>query len=151
MKIKSIIWLLSILLFSCNNQKSEDSKTDDTLVKEDSVTISNTIEPIKEIPKEFSNERFRRVSIEKKEGDKYRVKGEAQVFEATFNWVVEDGHYVLKDGYEMTDAGAPEWGKFDFTFDVKKIDDYSTLLLILFEVSAKDGNHNYELPIPLPK
>lgn len=150
MKIKLTILLLCLLLFSCNNQERKDSNTDAVLVEEDSVTISNATDPEKESSKEFSNERFRDVTIEKLQGDTYRVQGEAQVFEATFNWVVEDGHYVLKDGHSMTDAGAPEWGKFDFSFDVKKKEDYSTLLLILFEVSAKDGNHKYELPIPLP-
>jgi hypothetical protein len=49
----------------------------------------------------------------------------------------------------MTDAGAPEWGNFEFTIDVTKKRGNSTLTLILFESSAKDGSRQYELPIAL--
>ncbi|MEO6488548.1 MAG: Gmad2 immunoglobulin-like domain-containing protein, partial [Ferruginibacter sp.] len=70
-------------------------------------------------------------------------------FEAAFSWVVEDGHEELKKGFHMTDAGAPAWGKFDFTIDVQKKRENSTLTLILFESSAKDGSRQYELPIVL--
>lgn len=144
-----MIWIATLLLFACNDPKSTDSKSDETNVANDTIQISKPIEPEKEIAKEFSNERFRQVTIEKKDGNKYLVQGQAQIFEATFNWVVEDGHNELKNGFAMTDAGAPEWGKFDFTIDVQKTNEYSTLHIILFEVSAKDGTRQYELPIPL--
>ncbi len=49
----------------------------------------------------------------------------------------------------MTEAGAPEWGKFEFTIDAKKKREISTLILILFESSAMDGSRQYELPIVL--
>ena len=81
--------------------------------------------------------------------NKFEVNGKAQVFEAAFSWVVEDGHNELKTGHEMTDAGAPAWGNFKFAVDAEKKDEYSTLTLILFEVSAKDGSRQYELAIPL--
>ena len=149
MKMKYTIWLVTLIFFACNEPKSSDSKSDDKLVSNDTVQISEPVEPEKEIAKEFANERFRQVTIEKKEGNKYRVQGQAQIFEANFNWVVEDGHNELKNGFAMTDAGAPEWGKFDFTIEVQKTNEYSTLHIILFEVSAKDGSRQYELPIPL--
>ncbi len=149
MKIKSIIWVLTLLLFACNNQKNTESESGDTLVSNDTVQIATPKEPQKEIAKEFTNSRFRQVTIEKKDVNKYRVRGEAQIFEANFGWVVEDGHNELKNGFAMTNAGAPEWGKFDFTVEVQKTNEYSTLHIILFEVSAKDGSRQYELPIPL--
>ena len=149
MKMKYTIWIVTLLLFACNNPKSNNNKSDETTPSNDTVQISEHVEPEKEIAKEFANERFRKVTIEKKEGNKYQVKGQAQIFEATFNWVVEDGHNELKNGFTTTDAGAPEWGKFDFTIEVKKTNEYSTLHIILFEVSAKDGSRQYELPIPL--
>jgi hypothetical protein len=43
----------------------------------------------------------------------------------------------LKTGFTTTDAGAPEWGNFDFTIDIEKKEESSTLTLILFEESAK--------------
>ena len=81
--------------------------------------------------------------------DTFVIRGQGQIFEANFNWVVEDGHNELKKGFEMTDAGAPEWGKFEFTITVQKQRQHSTLTLILFESSAKDGSRQYELPITL--
>jgi hypothetical protein len=50
---------------------------------------------------------------------------------------IEDGHNELKTGFTTTDAGAPEWGNFDFTIDIEKKEESSTLTLILFEESAK--------------
>jgi len=150
MNMKSTIWILILLISACNNQNSVDSKIGDTLVSSDTAQIAKSIEPQKQIAKEFSNERFRQVLIERVDENKFRVQGQAQLFEANFNWVVEDGHYELKKGFAMTDAGAPEWGKFDFTINVEKKNDNSTLTLILFEVSAEDGSRKYELPIPLP-
>jgi hypothetical protein len=49
----------------------------------------------------------------------------------------------------MTDAGAPDWGKFNFVVDAKKDRENSTLHLILFESSAKDGSRQHQLMIPL--
>lgn len=150
MKIKSALWLVILVVFACNNNKRDEIKSEDTTVLNDTVQAPKTTEPPKQIAKEFSNERFRQVTIEKVEATKFRVQGQAQIFEANFNWIVEDGHNELKKGFAMTDAGAPAWGKFDFIVDVEKAEPYSTLHLILFEVSAKDGSRNYELPIPLP-
>ena len=49
----------------------------------------------------------------------------------------------------MTDAGAPEWGSFEFTIKVHKKRDHSTLTFVLFESSPKDGSRQHELPITL--
>jgi hypothetical protein len=77
------------------------------------------------------------------------VKGKGQIFEAAFSWVVEDGHNEIKKGHQMTDAGAPEWGNFNFVVEVVKQRSNATLHLIIFEISAKDGSRQYELPIKL--
>lgn len=97
----------------------------------------------------FANERFQEVTVEQIAPHKFTIKGKAQVFEAAFSWVVEDGHNELKKGFEMTDAGAPAWGNFQFTVEVEKERSNSTLMLILFESSPKDGSRQYELPIRL--
>jgi hypothetical protein len=49
----------------------------------------------------------------------------------------------------MTDAGAPEWGNFNFVIEVAKQRSNSTLHLILYETSAKDGSRQHLLPIKL--
>jgi hypothetical protein len=65
------------------------------------------------------------------------------------SWVVEDGHVELKEGFVTADAGGPEWGAFDFTLEVEKQRPHSTLTLVLFESSAKDGSRVGELAVPL--
>lgn len=99
--------------------------------------------------KSYSNDRFKKVTVERVDGQTYKVRGEAQIFEANFGWVVEDGHNQLKQGNEMTTAGAPEWGAFDFVVEVEKERENSTLTIILFESSAEDGSKQHELLIPL--
>ena len=99
--------------------------------------------------KTYANQRFRAVTVQKTGEKEYTIKGEGQIFEAAFSWVVEDGHNELLSGHQMTDAGAPEWGKFSFTVEVKKARANSSLTLVLFESSAKDGSRQHQLPIVL--
>ncbi len=100
-------------------------------------------------PKIYANERFRNVSVTHLGDHEFRISGQAQIFEASFNYVIEDGHNELAKGFSTTDAGAPEWGNFSFTVKAEKETENSTLHLILFESSAKDGSRTHELPIPL--
>ncbi|RZJ48609.1 MAG: hypothetical protein EOO44_20660, partial [Flavobacterium sp.] len=85
----------------------------------------------------FQNERFRFVTINR-EGDSVRVQGEAQIFEASFSYTIEDGHNILAEGHATTDAGAPAWGRFDFTTYIPQYPTHLTPHIILFEASAKD-------------
>lgn len=145
--MKWILLLSILLLFSCKRQDAIE--TNDVLKTSDTLHLPNKTPSDTVIAKEYSNERFREVTVEKVGDDKFRVRGQGQIFEASFSWIIEDGHNELKEGFQMTDAGAPEWGKFDFTIDAQKEEANSTLTLILFEVSAKDGSRQYELPIAL--
>jgi hypothetical protein len=159
--MKYIPFLLAIALVACNagdQQKKAEVKTDtvttqDTVVdKKEIITekVKDTVEiepPIPSPPKVYANERFKEVTVKKIGAHKFLIKGKGQIFEANFSWVVEDGHEEIKRGYQMTDAGAPEWGNFSFTVDVVKKRPNSTLHLILFEASAKDGSRQYELPV----
>jgi hypothetical protein len=145
--------LFSIILFSCTQQEDK-SATDTTTVKTD--TFSTKDPSIDEVHVHgtdtvdvFSNARFKSVYVERINDTSFRITGKAQVFEAAFSWVVEDGHNELKSGHGMTDAGAPEFGNFSFVVNAKKQRENSTLHLILFEASAKDGSRQYELPVPL--
>lgn len=88
--------MILLFLFSCKQNDSSDATINDSLVQADSLKIINSDEPREEVLEELSNERFRKVTIEKVDKNKFQVKGQAQVFEATINWSVEDGHYILK-------------------------------------------------------
>ena len=149
--MKGILLLMAIVLAGCNNSKRQDTPTTnpDSLKKQDSPTTPTSKNPGPPESKIYSNERFRGVTVEKTGEHTFLVQGEGQIFEANFSWVVEDGHEELKNGFQMTDAGAPEWGKFRFTIDAEKKRPNSTLHLILFESSPKDGSRQYELPLVL--
>ncbi|NGQ96419.1 sporulation protein [Brevibacillus sp. SYP-B805] len=106
--------------------------------------------PAQEPAEAYHNEIFQHVTVTKIKADTYEVKGQAKVFEAVVNYVVEDGHNELVKGHVQASQGAPAWGDFSFTLHVKKERPNSTLMLILFETSAKDGRRHLEMPIPLP-
>lgn len=142
--------VLFIIILSCqmadNTQEANDDSTTNFL---DSLTI-DTIDSQPDESVElavFSNDRFKDVTAKPLGDNKFMIQGKAQVFEANISWVIEDGHDELKQGYVMTDAGAPDWGNFSFTVEAIKNRENSSLLLILFESSAKDGSRQHELPV----
>lgn len=145
-------FLTVIFLLSCGG-KEERSQTID---KPDTVNSTDTSEAQDEdetvlspAPKAYANERFREMSVRKDGDNRFTISGKGQLFEASFGWVVEDGHNELTKGFASTDAGAPEWGNFEFSVEVQKQRPNSTLTLVLFETSAKDGSRQHELAIPL--
>lgn len=151
--MKYYFFALAIVLSACNNG---NETTSETTAKQDTVNvqpadiekpaIDSTTATESQV---YANERFKDVTVQKTGEHRFLIKGKGQIFESSFGWVVEDGHQELKQGHEMTDAGAPEWGSFEFTVDVEKARENSTLMLILFESSAKDGSRQFELPIAL--
>ena len=147
-------FLLAITLAGCTSnapQKAATADRDTVILQTEPAREKPTEEPVAPLPgtKIYSNERFKEVWVEKTGEHTFLLQGKGQIFEASFNWVVEDGHRELKKGFEMTDAGAPEWGNFRFTVDVQKERENSTLILFLFESSPKDGSRQYALPVVL--
>ena len=150
--------LLVIILAACNGNETQNTTgiKNDTVVTQETTTIqtekvdsTKSNESVALVPKIYANARFKEVTVEKTGDNTFLIKGKGQIFEANFNWVVEDGHEELKTGYTTTDAGAPEWGNFSFTIDAPKKRANSTLHLIIFELSANDGSRQHELPILL--
>jgi len=143
------ILLSLIILTACKNNGQKTTTVNPDTLKTIHETTQVTKEPKPDtlLPKIYSNKRFKDVTVERTGKDRFLIRGEGQIFEANFNWIVEDGHEELKRGFQMTDAGAPEWGKFEFEINAPKKRENSTLTLILFESSPKDGSRQYELPI----
>ena len=145
--------LFLILCMGCKDPAEKDQAATDTSdtakIPNSPETISAPVKTDTQFNRTYSNQRFKDVRVEKLEERTFRVKGKAQVFEANLSWVIEDGHEELKKGFQTTSAGAPEWGEFEFTVNVEKKRPNSTLSLILFESSAKDGSRQHELPIVL--
>ncbi len=76
------------------------------------------------------------------------VAGFARVFEAEFQYALEDGHNVLAAGGIMADNGAPEWGQF--SLDIQFAQPSSPgLTLRLFDESAMDGSVIFEVDVAL--
>lgn len=151
--MRSLVIICFTLIASCSDNKkarNENHTTLDTVVSDimqASPVQKDTVVANK--PVTYANARFKNVTVSKVGTDTYRLAGEGQIFEASFNWVVEEGHNELKSGYTTTDAGAPAWGKFSFTVQVRKARANSVLHIILFEASAEDGRRTHELPIVL--
>ena len=145
------ILLSLIILTACKNneQKTATVKPDTLKTIPETTQVTKESKPDTLLPKIYSNKRFKDVTVERTGKDRFLIRGEGQIFEANFNWIVEDGHEELKKGFQMTDAGAPEWGKFEFVINVTKKRENSTLTLILFESSPKDGSRQHELSITL--
>lgn len=146
-----VLYLFLVISLSACNGSPKDAVSDDKAHAKSDTTNKVMEDTTQSSPagKLYSNVRFRDVSVEKVGTNRFLVEGKGQIFEANFGWVVEDGHRELRNGFEMTDAGAPEWGEFRFFIDVEKERPNSVLTLVLFESSAKDGSRQHELPIPL--
>jgi len=159
--MKRLLLLPLILFFACDNQPrpSEDiSQRRDSIsirpeiplvhpLDPDTVLADTTVQP--DTVRTYGNTKFKDVTITQISEEQFRVSGKAQVSNAAFRWVLEDGHHELRQGAEKTDAAAPEFGSFDFKFTAQKRDSNSTLHLILFESSTRKGTRLHELPIPL--
>lgn len=154
---------LTLSLAACNTQTAQEKATPATIetkMPPDNTAVAEGAadpDPSENAPATASpalgthaNQRFRNVKAQKIAENTYRITGEGQIFEANFGWVVEDGHNELANGFQMTSAGAPEWGSFSFDVKVAKDRPNSTLHLVLYETSAKDGSRQHELPVPLP-
>ena len=148
MKTITTLCLFATLFLACNTKKSEEATPVSTTIPTDNADTEKPTVMLLET-KKYANDRFRKVTVEKVAEHKFRIQGEAQVFEANINWSVEDGHKELKKGFTTATIGAPEWGKFDFTVEAEKKKENSTLQLVLFERSMKDGSRQYELAIVL--
>lgn len=150
--MRIICVFIAVCLLSCN-RGTKDIKTDTVSDPVENIIDSTQMVNEKQTDSlpvtDYSNERFKEVTVKKVGDHKFMIEGKGQIFEANFGWVVEDGHDELEKGFQMTDAGAPEWGKFSFLVEVKKQRQNSTLMLILFETSAKDGGRQHELPMVL--
>ena len=152
--MKKFCFIISIALAACNTNQGHNEisiPSDTSKVYHEPPAEIKTTQPIDSLPgvKMYGNERFKDVTVKEIGEHRFQIEGKAQIFEANFGWVVEDGHEELKKGSQMTDAGAPEWGNFSFTIEVEKKQANSTLILILYESSPKDGSRQFELPIVL--
>ncbi|MFC5529849.1 Gmad2 immunoglobulin-like domain-containing protein [Cohnella yongneupensis] len=96
------------------------------------------------------NNAYRNIKVSG-QGGHYTVTGEGRVFEAVMSYAVEDGHNYLLEQNVQLDEGAPAWSPFQLNIVIpaKHIPSNGTLMLELFEYSAKDGTKINILSVPL--
>ncbi|WP_309120867.1 Gmad2 immunoglobulin-like domain-containing protein [Paenibacillus sp.] len=99
---------------------------------------------------ETGNVAFRAVTVSGSDGS-YTVRGEARVFEATLQYAVSDGHRYLLEETAQVREGAPAWSAFELKIAVpaSQRPANGTLMLELFEYSAKDGTKVNVWTVPL--
>lgn len=81
----------------------------------------------------------------------YTLKGEASVFEGTYQYAVKQGKHVLAKGYGTASKGDPEWGTFAQTIKMARSEliGKEPLLLEMFEINQENGAIINKLSIPL--
>ncbi|MEQ7052794.1 Gmad2 immunoglobulin-like domain-containing protein [Paenibacillaceae sp. P-4] len=81
----------------------------------------------------------------------YTVKGEANVFEGNFQYVVKQGDTEITKGFGTASKGGPEWGIFsqDITISKSKLSADQTLTLELYEEDAATGEPMNKLEFPM--
>src|SRR5688572_3052288 len=92
--MKYILIFISILFIACNpgtvEPKAEEESSGNQKgieeTKQDAPLSNDTVKRSK--PKPFFNQRFREVTVTKIDTGKYDVRGQAQMFEADFEWAV---------------------------------------------------------------
>jgi hypothetical protein len=117
-------------------KNAEDSVSDN---ETQSDSTSNQDETVFEEPTE--NEAFRITEVSGENGT-YVVKGEARVFEGTFQYAVTEGHFYYMTETVQLAQGAPEWAPFEITVEIEedKLPKNGKVMMELYEESAEDGS-----------
>ena len=76
--MKRIILFSIIVLFSCSKKKESIGETVEILKTSDTVQVKKAAQSDTAISAEYSNKRFREVTVQKLDDDKFRVKGQGQ-------------------------------------------------------------------------
>ncbi|MCE0451895.1 MULTISPECIES: Gmad2 immunoglobulin-like domain-containing protein [Brevibacillus] len=81
----------------------------------------------------------------------YTLKGEANVFEGTYQYVVKQGKHVVASGFGTASNGGPEWGTFAQTIKIptSELIGKEPLMLEMFEINQENGKIINKLSIPL--
>jgi Intracellular proteinase inhibitor/Immunoglobulin-like domain of bacterial spore germination len=125
------------------------SKVTPGSIKTENLTVTENL-TLQSGMADLKNNSFRNIHFTGTDGE-YKVSGEARVFEASFAYLVTDGHEVLVENHAQTAEGAPAWAPFSFEINIPEEDlpINGTLMLELFYFSPKDGEKTDVLAVPL--
>jgi outer membrane protein assembly factor BamE (lipoprotein component of BamABCDE complex) len=125
------------------------SKVTPGSIKTENLTVTENL-TLQSGMADLKNKSFRNIHFTGTDGE-YKVSGEARVFEASFAYLVTDGHEVLVEQHAQTAEGAPAWATFSFEIKIPEEDlpINGTLMLELFYFSPKDGEKTDVLAVPL--
>jgi uncharacterized protein YceK len=121
------------------------SQEEETEVKDETGSDEVNIE-------DLENKAFRGLKVEGEYGE-YTVTGEARVFEAVFGYSVSDGYQYYIEDFKQLNEGAPSWSPFTIEISIseEQLPVNGTVMLELYEESAKDGSKVNQLFVPLER
>ncbi|UVI28414.1 Gmad2 immunoglobulin-like domain-containing protein [Paenibacillus spongiae] len=96
------------------------------------------------------NDSFRNIKAEKT-SLLFEIKGEASVFEGTYNYSVKQGKKEIASGFGTASMGGPEWGKVKqmIAIPVNKLSAYAPLTIELYEIDQESGKQVRTVKMPL--
>lgn len=149
-----IILLCSLVFLGACNNASDNSAEE---INNDNLSYDSTpaeiVTPVWDTAVPVLNPRsnaiFKDVVVERIAKDSFKITGQASVHEANIGWELEDGHNQMDNGFTTASTGAPNWGNFSFVVKAPKFNENTTVHIILFEESMKDGRRKNSLPIYL--
>ncbi len=139
-------------MLACNNSNSASEENSNNNLSYDSTPVEliaaawDTAVPVLN-PR--SNEIFKEVVVKRVAEDSFKISGQARIHEANVRWELEDGHNELGNGFATATTAAPNWGNFSFVVAAPKDNENTSIHIILFEESMKDGKRKNSLPIYL--
>lgn len=81
----------------------------------------------------------------------FTVKGEASLFEGTYQYTVKQGNKIVAKGFGTASKGGPEWGTFTqkISIPVSKLSGDKPLTVELFEVDQATGKITNKVVMPV--
>lgn len=150
--MRFLIFFSFLFLFACNNSSDEATESFNDTLSYDSTPVE-ILPPVWDtavpVVNPRSNAIFKDVVVERISQDSFKISGQASVHEANVSWELEDGHYKLQNGFVTASTAAPNWGNFNIIVSAPKKNENTSMHIVLFEESAKDGKRLNSLPIYL--
>jgi len=106
--------------------------------------------PMNKVEKKLQNKVFREVTTSSPTVT-FTVKGEASVFEGTYQYAVKQDGKTIAKGYGTASVGAPEWGTFtqQVSIPMNKLQGNKPLTFELYEIDQATGKVVNKLVMPI--
>ncbi|UNK17146.1 Gmad2 immunoglobulin-like domain-containing protein [Paenibacillus sp. N3/727] len=113
-------------------------------------SVNKLTVPMNKIGEAKQNQVFRNTKVTSS-AVVYTVKGEASLFEGTYQYAVKQGNKIVAKGFGTASKGGPEWGTFTqkISIPVSKLSGDKPLTVELFEVDQATGKITNKVVMPV--